>query len=101
VLGSDLGVNERFSIVLDVIGQRVLNSPRLSEYTLAATGAAGSANLPDISFASGSYWATNGSLGFKANVAPKVLVNFNMRFNVGNRGLSDRIAPLVGVEWAF
>ena len=101
VLGSDLGVTQRFSIVFDVLGQRVLNSPRLTKYTLAATGQAGSAELPDIKFASGSYWATNGSLGFKANVAPKVLVNFNLRFNVGARGLSDRIAPLVGVEWAF
>ena len=101
VLGSDLGVNQRFSIVFDVLGQRVLNSPRLSKFTLAATGQAGSADLPDIRFANGSYWATNGALGFKANVAPKVLVNFNMRFNVGARGLSDRIAPLVGVEWAF
>jgi hypothetical protein len=28
-------------------------------------------------------------------------VNFNLRFNIGARGLTDRIAPLVGVEWAF
>jgi hypothetical protein len=101
VAGTDLGVNDRFSIVFDLLGQRVLNSPRLSKYILAAQGVAGSANLPDIRFANESYWATNGSLGFKANVAPKVLVNFNMRFDIGARGLSDRIAPLVGVEWAF
>jgi hypothetical protein len=101
VLGTDLGVNQRFSIVFDVLGQRVLNSPRLTKYTLAATGQAGSAELPDIRFANGSYWATSGALGFKANVAPKVLVNFNLRFNMGASGLSDRIAPLVGMEWAF
>ena len=101
MVGTDLGVNQRFSIVFDVLGQRVLNSPRLTKYTLAATGQSGSAELPDIRFANGSYWATNGALGFKANVAPKVLVNFNLRFNVGTSGLSDRIAPLVGVEWAF
>jgi hypothetical protein len=99
--GSDLGVNSRFSIVFDVLGQRVLNSPLLSKYTLAARGVAGSADLPDIRFGNGSYWSTNGSLGFKANVAPKVLVNFNMRFHMAGRGLSDRIAPLLGIEWAF
>jgi hypothetical protein len=99
--GSDLAVNSRFSIVFDVLGQRVLNSPQLSTYTLAARGLAGSADLPDIRFANGSYWSTNGALGFKANVAPKVLVNFNMRFNIAGGGLSDRIAPLLGVEWAF
>jgi hypothetical protein len=100
-VGSDLGVNSRFSIVFDVLGQRVLNSPLLSKYILAASGVAGSANLPDIRFGSGSYWSTNGALGFKANVAPKVLVNFNMRFHMAGRGLSDRIAPLLGIEWAF
>ena len=99
--GSDLSVNSRFSIVFDVLGQRVLNSPQLSRYTLAARGIAGSADLPDIRFANGSYWSTNGALGFKANVAPKVLVNFNMRFHIAGRGLSDRIAPLLGIEWAF
>jgi len=99
--GSDLSVNSRFSIVFDVLGQRVLNSPLLSKYTISASGVAGSANLPDIRFGNGSYWSTNGALGFKANVAPKVLVNFNMRFHMAGSGLSDRIAPLLGIEWAF
>ena len=80
VVGSDVAVNPRFSIVFDLLGQRVLNSPRLAKYTLAARGAAGSADLSDIRFANGSYWATDGALGFKANVATRVLVNFNMRF---------------------
>jgi hypothetical protein len=101
VVGSDFGVNSRFSIVFDLLGQRVLNSPRLSRFILSAEGVAGSADLPDIRFENESYWTTNGSLGFKANVAPKVLVNFNLRFNIGARGLSDRIAPLLGIEWAF
>ena len=79
----------------------MLDSPRLSEYILSAQGVAGSADLADIRFANQSYWSTTGSLGFKANVAPRVLVNFNLRFNMGARGLSDRIAPLVGMEWAF
>jgi hypothetical protein len=100
-VGTDLSVNSRFSIVFDVLGQRVLNSPRLSRYTLAATGVAGSADLPDIRFANASYWTADGALGFKANVATRVLVNFNLRFSLGGNGLSDRIAPLLGVEWAF
>jgi hypothetical protein len=100
-LGSDLAVNPKFSMVFDVLGQRVLNSPRLSVYTLNATGQAGSASLPDLRFGSDSYWVTNASLGFKANVASRLLINFNMRFNVGNKGLADRVAPLIGIEWSF
>ena len=100
-VGGDLSLNNRFSIVFDVLGQRVLDSPRLSTYMLDASGAAGSASLPDIRFSNASYWAADGALGFKANVASKVLVEFNLRFNIVDNGLTDRIAPLVGVEWAF
>jgi hypothetical protein len=34
-------------------------------------------------------------------VAAHVLLNFNLRFALGQKGLSDRIAPLLGVEWSF
>jgi hypothetical protein len=57
--------------------------------------------LPDIRFATASYWISDGALGFKANVASRVLVEFNLRFNMLQNGLTDRIAPLLGVEWAF
>ena len=100
-LGSDLTVTERFSIVVDLTGQRVLDSPRLSTRLTTATGPAGSVTLPDIRFETASYWVTNGALGFKANVAPSVLINFNLRFSIGDRGLTDRIAPLLGFEWGF
>ena len=100
-IGSDVAINPRFSMVFDVLGQRVLNSPRLSVYTLNASGPAGSASLPDIRFSTDSYWATDASLGFKANVASRLLVNFNMRFNLGDAGLADRVAPLIGIEWSF
>ena len=61
----------------------------------------GSASLPDLRFSTDSYWVTNASLGFKANVASRLLINFNMRFNVGDKGLADRVAPLLGIEWSF
>ena len=88
-------------MVFDVLGQRVLNSPRLGVYTLNASGPGGSASLSDIRFSTASYWVTDAALGFKTNVASRLLVNFNMRFNLGDRGLADRVAPLLGVEWSF
>ena len=100
-LGTDLGVTDRFSIVVDLTGQRVLDSPRLLTRQTTITGPAGTVTLPDIRFESASYWVSNGALGFKANLAPKLLVNFNLRFAIGENGLTDRIAPLVGFEWAF
>jgi hypothetical protein len=100
-LGSDFGINNRLSIVIDVLGRRVIDSPKLATYEFDAAGPAGDAVLPDIRFTQASYWANDGAVGFKANVAPRVLVNFNLRFHVSGGGLSDRIAPLLGVEWGF
>lgn len=100
-LGTDMGLNERFSIVVDVTGQRVLDSPFLITRETTMTGVAGTVTLPDIRFETRSYWVTHGALGFKANMAPKLLINFNLRFAIGENGLSDRVAPLLGFEWAF
>lgn len=100
-LGSDFSVTDRFSIVIDLTGQRVLDSPRLFTRETTATGAAGTVTLPDIRFETDSYWVSSGAVGFKANVVPSVLINFNLRFKIGDNGLADRITPLLGFEWAF
>jgi hypothetical protein len=100
-LGGDFSLNDRVSLVADVSGQRVLDSPQLSTRTTTASGPAGSVTLPDLQFANGSYWVNSGAVGLKANVARSVLVIFNLRFSMGSNGLTDRIAPLLGFEWAF
>ena len=100
-VGTDLSVNQRFSFVLDLLGQRIINSPRISTFPFTATGPFGSVALQDITFSSESYWTSYGSVGVKANLAPRLLINFNMRFALSNSGLTDRLTPLVGAEWAF
>ena len=100
-LGADMLVAERLSVVLDVFGQRVLDSPRLTSRTSTRTGVAGTVTLPDIQFVTESYWASAGGFGMKANVAPNVLITFNLRFAMADGGLTDRLSPLVGLEWAF
>jgi hypothetical protein len=100
-IGTDVVVASRLSVIFDVFGQRVINSPRLQPRTSTRTGAAGSVTLDDISFDTSSYWASAGGFGLKGNVAPRMLVTFNLRFAMGNGGLTDRLSPLLGVEWAF
>ena len=100
-LGTDLSVNDHFSLVVDLLGQRVLDSPRLLTGTFTASGPAGSVTLPDIHFEQTSYWASTAAVGFKANVATRILLDFNLRFRISDNGLVDRIAPLMGVEWSF
>ena len=52
-------------------------------------------------FISESYWSAAGSFGMKGNVASRMLVTFNLRFAVTEGGLTDRLSPLLGVEWSF
>lgn len=99
--GGDLGVNERFSVIFDLFGQRVIDSPRLFRRSFAAEGPAGSVTLPDIRLESGSYWTTSGAVGFKGNLAPRMLISLNLRFKISDAGLTDRLIPLLGVEWGF
>jgi hypothetical protein len=99
--GSDYSINNRLSIVLDLVGRRVIDSPQLSTYQFDAVGPAGEMALPDIRFTTASYWVNSGAVGFKANVAPRLLVNFNLLFHISGGGLSDRVSPLLGVEWGF
>jgi len=100
-IGGDFSVNDRLSLVADVAGQRVLNSPQLSTRVSTLSGPAGSVTLPDLFFTTSSYWVNSGAIGLKANVAQPVLITFNLRFNMGDNGLTDRIAPLLGFEWSF
>jgi hypothetical protein len=99
--GTDISVNPRLSLVLDVLGSRIINSPRLSTFTFNATGPFGSVPLPDLQFSSSSFWTSNGSIGVKANLAPRLLINFNLLFAMNKNGLTDRLTPLIGAEWAF
>ncbi len=100
-LGADVLVAPRLSVIVDLFGQRVINSPRLTSTTSVRTGAAGSVTLDDIQFVNESYWSAAGSFGMKGNVAARMLVTFNMRFALADGGLTNRLSPLLGVEWAF
>jgi hypothetical protein len=100
-LGADMLIAERLSVVFDVFGQRVIDSPRLVAVTSTRTGAAGSVTLDDILFTTESYWTSAGGLGLKGNMAPRLLVTFNLRFALGKGGLTDRLSPLLGMEWSF
>jgi hypothetical protein len=99
--GGDLVLADRLSVIFDVLGERVIDSPRLLARTSTRTGAAGSVTLPDITFVTESYWTSAAAFGMKANVAQRLLIAFNLRFAIADGGLTDRVAPLLGVEWTF
>jgi hypothetical protein len=100
-VGADLGVTDRLTLAADFLLNRIISSPRMQIREFTAIGPLGSGSFDDITFIDSSYYAANGSLGLKVNVATGVLVNFNIRFNASSHGLTDRIVPLLGFEYGF
>ena len=100
-VGGDVLVAPRLSVIVDLFGQRVVSSPRLVAITSTRTGVAGSVTLDDIRFVNESYWTSSGSFGLKANLISRMLLTFNLQFAIADGGLTDRLSPLVGMEWAF
>ena len=100
-VGADVGLSERMTLAVDLLTNVVMRSPRLGMNQFQVQGPLGSAVFDDIGFTEESYVTTNGSVGLKLNVAAGLLVNFNLRFNVTSGGLTDRLAPLLGLEYGF
>ena len=99
--GADIGVNDRFSMTLDWLGRRAFDSPRVRVRPFLAEGPNASGTFDDIEIFHESFWASSAALGFKANLRGSFLVDFNLRFTTGSDGLTDRVTPLIGIEYGF
>ncbi len=99
--GTEALVSPHVTLLCDLLTQRFLDSPRLQTFPFVASGPAGSVPLEDLAFVSESFWAASGAVGLKANLARRLLINVNLRFALNHAGLTDRLTPLIGMEWAF
>jgi hypothetical protein len=99
--GVDSAINGHLSIAVDFLADRVRNSPQLEIAPLTVSGPLGSGVFQDLAFLSTSYWISNGSAGLKFALREGLLANFNVRFNIGGKGLADRATPMVGLEYTF
>jgi hypothetical protein len=99
--GADVGVTDRFSMTVDWLGRRAMNSPRVQIHEFQAVGPDRSAVFDDIELYRESFWASSAAVGFKANVKGSLLIDVNLRFTLGTNGLTDKVTPLVGIEYSF
>ncbi len=97
--GLDWGAAERLTVALDVLGRRVIDSPRLQSQTFTALD--GHTTRPDIRFVTGSFNVVNGSFGVKFNPTGKLLVDLNVLFKLNDAGLRAKVTPFFGVEYSF
>jgi len=94
----DVGVNRRLTVAVDVLGRRVLDSPRLR--TRSFTALDGQTVLPDIHFVRGSFNVTDAALGLKLNVVGKLILDVNVLVSLDRAGLRDKVTPLFGLEFS-
>lgn len=99
--GFDAGINERVSVAVDLLTERVLGSPQLEITQFTARGEMGTAVFQNIGFSDRSYLICNGAAGMKFAFRDGLLANFNLRFSAGGDGLADRVTPLIGIEYVF
>ncbi|HXV60551.1 MAG TPA: hypothetical protein VEK15_07655, partial [Vicinamibacteria bacterium] len=66
VLGADFGVSQRFTFVIDILGNYLIDAPRL--FTAEFRALDGQTVFPTVEFRNESYNLLSGAVGFKLNV---------------------------------
>ena len=97
--GADLGASSRVTLSFDVLGRRLLDAERLSEVSFHALD--GRTVLPNIAFSRQSFTEHSGAIGVKVNLFKGLLVDANSLFALDERGVRDKVTPLIGAEYSF
>jgi hypothetical protein len=98
-VGADISVNPRLTVAFDLIGQYVINAERLRSEPFNALDQR--SVFPNVAFTRDSFNALSGSIGMKANLLERLLIDVNLLFKIDEHGLRDRVTPLVGLEYSF
>jgi hypothetical protein len=98
-VGGDMSVSPRLTVAFEVLGRYMIDAERLHREQFAALD--GFSVFPNIGFSRTSFNVLNGAIGFKAAIAERLLVDVNLLFNLNERGLRDKLTPLVGFEYGF
>jgi hypothetical protein len=101
--GVDIGVASRLTVAFDLLGQRVIDTPELTQVNQSFPTSSGTpVSLPNIQFnQKGNLNILNGAAGLKFNPLPHLLVGVNVLFKMNDAGLRDKVTPLVGIEYSY
>jgi hypothetical protein len=97
--GADVSVNPRVTLAFDLLGVYVIDAERLRRESFQALD--GRSVFPNVVFARESIHGLSGSVGVKASLLDRLLVDFNLLFKLDEHGLRDKVTPLIGLEYAF
>ena len=98
-VGSELAAHSRLTLALDLLGVYTIDAQRLHAETFHALD--GRSTFPNIAFSRSSFNTLNGSIGVKADLIDRLLLQVNLLFKVNENGLRDQVTPLIGLEYTF
>jgi hypothetical protein len=61
----------------------------------------GQSTFSNIGFVRESFNTLNGSIGVKADLIQRLLLQVNLLFKLDEHGLRDKVTPLIGLEYTF
>src|SRR5262249_52474750 len=97
--GADVVASGRVTLAFDFLGRYLLNAERLIPEDFHALD--GTSVFRSVGFAQQSFNELTGALGFKINIAGRLLLDTNLLFALDDHGVRDKVTPLVGFEYSF
>lgn len=99
IVGAEFGASSRLTFSFDLLGQYVIDSPRLVRQDFRAQD--DTSVFSDISFRNESFTETSASVGIKLGLLQDLILDLNMLFQLDDNGLRDKVTPLIGAEYGF
>lgn len=97
--GADVSVNTRLTVAFDLLGRYAIDAPRLVPQEFHEQD--GRSTFPNIVFVEDSFSELRGTVGAKASLFDRLLLDLNLLFALDDHGLGDKVTPLIGIEYAF
>jgi hypothetical protein len=104
--GTEFVATPRATLAVDFIGRTLLNAGRVKfadtqwDY-VNNSGVRGSTTLHELVQTSGSLNLATVAMGGKFNIAGNMLLSANVLVAVSSSGITSRVTPVVGLEYAF
>ena len=95
--GVDVQLTKKLSVAGELLGQLVVNGPRL--YQTTATAAA--TTLPTVGATSSNYSMHNASFGMKLNPFKGFMISGSALVKLDDAGLRANVVPMVGLAYRF
>jgi len=96
--GVDIQVVRRLSIAGELLGQAVINGPRLFSST---TKVDGTTTLPTVDATNSTYSMHNASFGLKVNPFKGLLISGSALVKLDDAGLRANVVPMLGIAYRF